>query len=282
VKARRQLDVVSVSGPEAETYLQGQLSQNVATMAVGDCRYSLLLQPQGHIVAWFRIVRTGTERFALVADPGAGPAIAARLERFKLGTKATIDVETVDVVALRASRVEDLPIGSAVEEGQLAMVPLLWPDLAGVDLFGDTAASFAAEVDSSLVEPLRIGAGIPVFGADYDHKTVPAALGVVDLSTDFTKGCYTGQELVARMDSRGNNSPRQLRVLAGTGEPPSVGVEALLAGEPVATLTSVAAVGEGWLALASVKRSALAAPILTVGDVAAVVAEPLAGSGSAV
>ncbi len=89
---RRQLDDVTVSGPQAELYLQGQLSQNVTTMAVGDCRYSLLLQPQGHMVAWFRIVRTDTEAFSLVADAGAGTAIAARLERFKLGTKAEVAV----------------------------------------------------------------------------------------------------------------------------------------------------------------------------------------------
>ncbi len=278
VADRRHLDVVSVSGPQAETYLQGQLSQNVATLAVGDCRYSLLLHPQGHVVAWFRVVRIGSEEFVLVADSGAGPAIAARLERFKLGTKAQIDVKSALAISVRATRRDDLPGGDPVEDGELAAVPLLWRELPGVDLFGAAAARYDGPTDSGLVEPLRIGAGIPAFGSEYDDKTVPAALGVVSISADFTKGCYTGQELVARMDSRGNNTPRQLRVLSGAGLCPAVGCDARLDGEPVGVLTSVAPVGEGWLALASVKRSALDAEALAVGSVDAVVSRPLSGS----
>jgi folate-binding protein YgfZ len=255
-------------------YLQGQLSQNVATMAVGACRYSLLLQPQGHVVAWFRIVRTGAEAFSLVADPGAGVAISARLERFKLGTKAEISVETKDVMSVRASREEDLPVGQAVVDGEIAVVPLPWPWLAGVDVFGPTAQSMTSAGDPGLVEALRIGSGIPVYGSDYNDKTVPAALGVVDISADFSKGCYTGQELVARMDSRGNNTPRQLRVISGSGNPPTVGTEAFNDGDPAAVLTSVAAVSDGWLALASVKRSALNSETLTVGTATALLSQP--------
>ncbi|MFW2382596.1 MAG: YgfZ/GcvT domain-containing protein [Acidimicrobiales bacterium] len=278
---RSRLDVVTVTGAQAESYLQGQMSQNVVTMSVGDCRRSLLLQPQGHLVAWLRVVRTGPEAFALIADPGAGATILARLERFLLGTKATLALESVDVVAVRASENEGLPSGNAIEDGRLSVVPLVWPDLHGVDLFGAAAEPLAGEeTGQGLLEGLRIGAGIPLYGADYDDKTVPAALGVVDLSTDFTKGCYTGQELVARMDSRGNNSPRQLRVVSAPGSRPAVGTEGLLDGEAVAVLTSVTAVGEGWVALASVKRSALDAETVLVEGAEAVLSRPLSQSGA--
>jgi folate-binding protein YgfZ len=234
------------------------------------------------MVAWFRIVRTDTESFSLVADAGSGAAIASRLERFKLGTKAEVVPGTVDAMSVRASREGDLPSGEAVDDGRLSVVPLLWPGLAGVDVFGSAAESMTTEGDPGLVEALRIASGIPVYGSDYDDKTVPAALGVVDMSADFSKGCYTGQELVARMDSRGNNSPRQLRVILGKGEPPQVGEEASTDDGPVAVLTSVATLSDGWYAIASVKRSALNSETVTVGATSALMLESQiqAGAGS--
>lgn len=266
---KRVLDVVSVVGPQAESYLQGQLSQNVSSMSIGDCRYSLLLQPQGHMVAWFRVVRTGDESFHLIVEEGGGEAIVARLERFKLGTKAEIASTAESVVSVRASSAEDLPAGSAVNDARLAVVPLQWSGLSGVDLFGPSGQEFEVDTASGRGEALRIGAGIPAFGSDYHEKTIPAELGVVDMSADFNKGCYTGQELVARTDSRGNNTPRQLRVLSGSGSAPSVGDEPLLEDAAAGVLTSVAAIDDGWVALASIKRSAFDATELIVNGATA-------------
>ena len=203
VTDKRVLDVVSVVGPQAETYLQGQLSQNVASMSVGDCRYSLLLQPQGHMVAWFRIVRTGDESFHLIVEEGGGEAITARLERFKLGTKAEIACTAESVVSVRASAAEDLPPGTAVHDGGLAVVPLQWPGLDGVDMFGLSGKLFEEDAASGLTEALRISAGIPAFGSEDHEKTIPAELGVVNMSADFTEGCYIGQEVVAKIDTYG-------------------------------------------------------------------------------
>lgn len=171
---KRVLDVVSVVGPQAESYLQGQLSQNVSSMSIGDCRYSLLLQPQGHMVAWFRVVRTGDESFHLIVEEGGGEAIVARLERFKLGTKAEIVSTAESVVSVRASSAEDLPAGSAVNDARLAVVPLQWSGLSGVDLFGPSGQEFEVDTASGRGEALRIGAGIPAFGSDYHEKTIPA------------------------------------------------------------------------------------------------------------
>ncbi len=223
------------------------------------------------MVAWFRIVRTGEESFHLIVDEGGGEAILARLERFKLGTKADILVTQEAVVSVRASSPDELPAGSSVLDGALGVVPLLWPSLAGADLFGPAGKLYTAEAESGLVEPLRIAAGIPSFGSEYHEKTIPAELGVVDMSADFTKGCYTGQELVARTDSRGNNTPRQTRVLSGTGSAPAVGTEPMLDDVAAGVLTSVAGLDGGWVALASIKRSAFDAAELTVDDVTATV-----------
>jgi folate-binding protein YgfZ len=88
---------------------------------------------------------------------------------------------------------------------------------------------------------VRIEAGIPVMGREIDEGTIPAEAGVVDMSVSFTKGCYTGQELVARIDSRGGNVPRRLRgVVLGDGTVPPLGATVQSEGKEVGRLTSVA------------------------------------------
>ena len=84
-------DVVLATGPDAATFLQGQLSQDVAGLAVGASAWSLLLQPQGKIDAWLRVTRRGEDAFALDVDGGYGAAVIARLNRFKLRTKCELE-----------------------------------------------------------------------------------------------------------------------------------------------------------------------------------------------
>jgi folate-binding protein YgfZ len=88
---------------------------------------------------------------------------------------------------------------------------------------------------------VRIEAGIPVMGRELDEGTIPAEAGVVDMSVSFTKGCYTGQELVARIDSRGGNVPRRLQgVVLGGGAVPRPGARVFSGEKDVGRLTSVA------------------------------------------
>ncbi len=268
------LDLVSVSGPEAGSYLHGQLSANVTNLSVGQCVHTLLLQPQGKMVAWARLIRTAEESFVLAVDTGGGAAMVERLNRFKLRTKCEIATDTVSIIAVRAS--ETIPdLGSPVaDDATLRFIPLLWANLAGVDVIADAAGgdlgdSLASiEERDDLIEALRIAAGIPAHGREITERTIPAELGVVDLSTDFSKGCYVGQELVARMDSRGNNAPRQIRVVSGLGPVPEAG-EVVVddSGEAqveIGSLSSVAGVSDGWVALASIKRAGLEAASVSV------------------
>src|SRR5260370_6484549 len=94
-----------------------------------------------------------------------------------------------------------------------------------------------------------MGGGVPVMGGEIDDKTIPAETGVVDRAVSFTKGCYTGQELVARIDSRGGNVPRHLRGLMLPEQAP-VGAEVQVGGKTAGTLTSVAAKAGGAVARA--------------------------------
>jgi folate-binding protein YgfZ len=216
VRPRR--DVVAVEGVDATTFLQGQLSQDVAGLAVGDSAWSLLLQPQGKMAAWLRVRRAGDDRFELDVDAGFGDDVVARLSRFLIRTKATVEVASRDVVV-------------DVE----------------VDVDGTEPAGSEAE---------RIRAGVPAMGAELDESTIPAEVGqwFIDASASFTKGCYTGQELVARIDSRGSNVPRHLRVLAVEGDVVVPAGAEVVAGDGGAVVGRVTSAAEG-AALAYVKRT---------------------------
>jgi tRNA-modifying protein YgfZ len=203
-------DVVRVSGPEAPGWLQGQLSQDVEGLAEGDETWSFLLAPTGRVDSWFRVRREGPTSFLLDVDAGWGPALVARLERFKLRTAATVE---------------------ALEE---PAPPVTWPGLDDPD-----------------DERSRILAGLPRLGRELTADTIPAEVGrrVIEASVSFTKGCYTGQELVARIDSRGGNVPRPVRRLEAD-DPLAEGAEVRVGGEAVGAVTSAA----GAVALAVVAR----------------------------
>jgi tRNA-modifying protein YgfZ len=245
-------DVIGVRGPDAVAYLQGQLSQDVAGLAVGVSAYSLLLKPEGKIDAWLRVTRTGEDAFVVDLDAGWGDATVARLTRFKLRSRCEVEpLEAWRCLAVRGTTDVD---GEAC--GAVVVAPARWPGCDGVDLLGPdvTAPDGLALLDEAAYHRARVGAGVPAMGAELDGSTIPAEAGrwFIDRSVSFTKGCYTGQELVARIDSRGSNTPRHLRaVRAADGAELDAGAAVVVDGAEVGRLTSAA----GPVALAYVKRS---------------------------
>lgn len=246
-------DVIIAGGPDTEGFLQGQLSQDCAELRVGSSAWSLLLQPQGKIDAWLRVSRTHDDRFLLDLDVGAGSAALERLQRFKLRTACELVLETWTVVAVRGSGstaldVDDVPGLEIAARSE-------WPGVDGVDLLGPQVEvpPGLETADPSVLEQLRILSGVPAMGAELGERTIPAEAGIVERSVSFTKGCYTGQELVARIDSRGGNVPRHLRGIVSRSdhEPLRVGADIVVAGETVGTVTSA----EGAVGLGYIKRS---------------------------
>jgi folate-binding protein YgfZ len=226
-------DFVRVSGPDGVTFLQGQLSQDLEQLAVGDSAPSFLLQPQGKVDAFLRVYRVDDDVVVLDTDAGFGDAVRQRLERFKLRIKADIEALAWRCLAVRG------PAARSVASGLDAD----WPGLPGIDIVGeDPALPEGVRVcDVEAYEAVRIEAGVPVMGREIDEKTIPAETGVLDRAVSFTKGCYTGQELVARIDSRGGNVPRHLRgVVVGTNVVPPVGATITVDGKEVGVITSVA------------------------------------------
>jgi folate-binding protein YgfZ len=257
-------DVVTVEGPDAAAFLQGQLSQDVAGLAPGASALSFLLEPQGKVVAVLRATRTATDGFRLDSDPGTGAAVLARLQRYKLRTKA--DLALVEAAPHAAAR-------SAAMARPDGALDLPWPGLFGWDLPTDGAARAlpgGRVVPPSALDGVRVAALVPA-AQDLDERAIPAETGLVDAAASFTKGCYTGQELVARMDSRGGAAPRTLRRLEGDGEPPEVAspLVAAATGKPAGALTTVTLTETGWAGLALVPRA------VGVGD------EVLVGGGAA-
>lgn len=201
-------DVVCVRGPDAVSYLQGQCSQDVASMAVGDTRDALLLSPQGKLEALVRVLRSADDAYLLDVEGGWGATVAARLARFKLRVKAEIDEVPTQCVALRG------PMAAEVAPQVRAdrRLPFSWNGVVGVDLFGPAVAvpDEACPAGHGAWEAVRVEAGIPAMGAELDERTIAAEADLLERCVSFTKGCYTGQELVARLDARGNKVARRL------------------------------------------------------------------------
>ena len=255
-------DVVSVVGEEATTYLQGQLSQDVAALDIGSSAWSFILQPQGKVDAWFRITRTGDDAYLLDVDAGFGDVLLARLKRFLLRTKAEISLETWTLHAYSETPRELDSAAKIVSPSATGSgTDVVGPDLVDLDIAGLGLESMSADD----YERRRILAGVPAMGAELNDSTIPAEARVVDRSVSFTKGCYTGQELVARVDSRGDNTPRRLRVVRGSGAAVP-GDELTHDGDTAGTITSAVGDGEAFVALAYIKRTAFDHAELDLGE----------------
>jgi folate-binding protein YgfZ len=214
-------DVVRVSGPDAEAYLQGQCSQDVSSLVAGGSAESLLLSPQGKVEVYLRMTRPGDQEFLLDTDGGFGSAVVARLERFRL--RMRVDLEPLDWACLAVRGPESVRGVTGAPE---VVLPVAWVGLEGVDLLGPPPPEGTGRwVTGSVVaappeawEAVRIEAGVPVNGRELVDGTIAAEVGLVERTVSFTKGCFTGQELVARLDARGSKVARRLRGLViGTG-----------------------------------------------------------------
>ncbi|MEZ5322349.1 MAG: hypothetical protein R2698_09795 [Microthrixaceae bacterium] len=240
-------ELVSVTGPDAESFLQGQLSQDVATLGVGGSRWSLLLEPSGRMVARLRVHRTGDESFVLDVTAGWGGVVRSRLDRFRLRVACELGEPRVARTLLVRGVLDPPQSGHGTRLRGVAGTPSIASTggepvgLVGFDLVDlEASAEFAPpdglRVDPDRVEALRVAAGVPEMDSEIDDSVIPAELGpwLVEQSVSWTKGCYTGQELVARVDSRGGNVPRRLRRLR-------VGTVPVTAGTPVFTLDGIEA-----------------------------------------
>jgi tRNA-modifying protein YgfZ len=188
---------VRVSGPEAGDYLQRMVSNDV--LAQASCE-AMLLTPKGRVIAPLVVWRRGAGDFLLLTEPELGDAVVAHLTRMRVAAKCEIEREqhTSTIVFGDADGIPTSDYG-------VPAVEVLDADVEG------------APVDDEL-ERLRILARSPRWGAEIDGEILPAEAGLDERAVSFTKGCYPGQEPVARLHYRGHAN-RELRVLDADARP---------------------------------------------------------------
>ncbi|HSO96458.1 MAG TPA: hypothetical protein VLV81_10495 [Acidimicrobiia bacterium] len=237
--------LVVAGGEDATAYLQSLVSQDLDPLGDNDHAAALLLSPQGKLDVAFRILRAGAEWW-LDTDADYAPRLLASLNRFRIRVKVDLEDRTPTTGLVSTLGV---PIG-AVPDGVHAL-PTDWAGQPGVDLLGplDAVRAAADATDPTVerwtperFEAFRIEAGVPRLGVDIDDATIPQEAFLERDAVSFTKGCFVGQELVCRIDTRGhvNRYLRGVRIPDGTTPP--AGATVVVDGTDRGTLTSIAVV----------------------------------------
>jgi folate-binding protein YgfZ len=243
--AFRPRSFVRVSGPAAEEYLDRMVSNDVSALGPGESCEALLLTPKARVIAPLVVLRRGHEDFLLLTEPELGERVRAELVRSRFAAKAEIEPEE------HTSHVVFGGEGIATDDyGERAAEVL--------------DAGLEPTISPAELELLRIQAGTPAWGKEIDDRVLPAEAGLTERAVSFTKGCYPGQEPIARLHYRGHAN-RGLRVLRLEAAPEPE-TEILYEGKSVGRITSAAPASDGAVALAYVRREVPADAELGVGQ----------------
>lgn len=242
-------------GQDAEDYLQRMVSNDVEALAPGEACEALLLTPKARVIAPLRVLRRGPEDFLLLTEPELGERLRDELVRMRFAAKAEVELEQHSSYLLVGSGEGGIP---NADYGVPAVEVLDGPPREDLPRLGDDE-----------LERMRIEAGTPRFGREIDDRVLPAEAGLVERAVSFTKGCFPGQEPIARLRYRGHAN-RGLRVLAlDTTELPGTDAEVLLDGKAVGRVTSAAPAEGRVVALAYVRVEVPADAELEVGRASA-------------
>jgi tRNA-modifying protein YgfZ len=237
---RRPREFVGVVGPDATSYLQAMVSNDVETLGLGDSCEALLLTAKARVVAPLVVVRRGVDDFLLLTEPGLGDIVRRTLVRSRFAAKCAIELESHDSLLVVGR--EPPPGGIVNHDYGVAAYELV-----------DEAVPEWGEITDEELELLRIRAGTPRYGREIDDRVLPAEAGLEQRAIDFEKGCYPGQEPIARQHYRGRVN-RTLRVLELEGEQlPEADAELSLDGKVVGRVTSAAPENGHVLALGYVR-----------------------------
>jgi tRNA-modifying protein YgfZ len=250
--AERPRAFVAVTGPDAEAFLQRMLSNDVAALEPGGSCEALLLTPKARVIAPLRVLRRGEEDFLLLTEPGLGAVVREHLLRARFAAKAEIELEEHTATLVFGNGVDGIPNEDYGSPAVEVLDAELEPTLAAAEL-----------------ERLRIEAGTPAWGKEIDERVLPAEAGLVERAVSLTKGCYPGQEPIARLHYRGHAN-RGLRVLRlEDGDLPGAGAEVRYADKAVGRVTSAARSDGAIVALAYVRAEVPADAELEVGSATA-------------
>jgi tRNA-modifying protein YgfZ len=231
--AFRPRSYVRVAGPAAEEFLDRMLSNDVAALGPGESCEALLLTPKARVIAPLVVLRRAHEDYLLLTEPELGERVRAELVRARFATRVDVELEQHSSHVVFGG--EGIPTHDYGE-----------PAAEVLD------ADLEPTVDAGELELLRIRAGTPAWGKEIDDRVLPAEAGLTERAVSFTKGCYPGQEPIARLHYRGHAN-RGLRVLE-LPTLPAPDAELVFEGKTVGRVTSAAPVDGGAVALAYVRR----------------------------
>jgi folate-binding protein YgfZ len=277
---------LALTGPEAKAFLTGQVSNDVEALVPETGCYAALLTNKGKMLADLRVLDTGSELW-LDTERVALQTLFDAIRRGSVGWQAELHKRTLQqallsLVGPRAADAAGVELGRehANRAGQLggADVLLVATDL-GIDVVCAAddadrvrAALRVAEAPELAAEVVRVESGRPRYGVDLDDTTIPQEAGLNERAVSFTKGCYVGQETVARLHYRGKPN-RQLRGLRFSA-PVASGAPLLLGEREVGRVgSSVVSPRHGPIGLAIVRREAAVGDQLAAGAATAVVSE---------
>jgi folate-binding protein YgfZ len=291
--ARPNRGLLLLKGGDAAEYLQGQLTNEIEALEADQGCYSALLDRKGHMQGDMRVLRLSSGDIWLDSEAEATDRVLRHLRMYSVGREVEIEDASsawaiVSLLGPASAEVAGTPIpvpehAQRYFEREGVEVLAVATDL-GLDLIVRSdqaealrrvlAASGAVEVSEAAAEIVRVESGRPRFGKEMTERTIPQEAGINDRAVSFTKGCYIGQETVARLHYRGKPN-RQLRGLqlsapARDGDPVSLGEREL-----GAIGTAVVSPAHGPIALAILRREAEpGATVLVGGENEAAVVEP--------
>ena len=208
---------VAVSGPEGAEFLERMVSNEVASLEPGEARPALLLTPKSRIVAPLRVVCERPESFLLITEEELAETVSSTLLRARFAAKCEIELKPYRGYL-------QLGAGEGIRN-----------DDYGIEAFESWTEEEREAAEPEELERLRIEAGTPVWGRELDETILPAEAGLDETHVSFTKGCYPGQEPIARLHYRGRPN-RRLAVLEVDAASP--GHEIFLYDKAVGRVTS--------------------------------------------
>ncbi|CAB4333000.1 MAG: folate-binding protein [Actinobacteria bacterium] len=240
------LSVVAVSGDDRLKWLHDLTTQFLSDLEVGVWKSAMILDPQGHVEYQFNVVDDGNTSW-LVLDPGYADTLVAYLTKMRFMLKVEVRDATSEYAVLRA------PGATTELGGPFALVPR-----NEVEEMAQTFNAVATQVGTWALDAERVAAHRPRIGFETDHKSIPNELGVLNGAVHMNKGCYRGQETVAKIFNLGN-PPRRLVMLHLDGSDvgfPATGTKVENDGVVVGFIGTVARHHElGTIALAMIKRN---------------------------
>ena len=246
--ARRPREFVAVSGSDAARHLQAMVSNDVEALGIGDVCEALLLTPKARVIAPLVVLRRAAEDFLLLTEPGLGERVRSALLRARFAAKCDVELESHR---------------SVVFLGEADGIPTQDFGTPAVEVLD---AELEPTIADDELELLRIRAGTPRFGRELDDRVLQAEAGLERRAIDFEKGCYPGQEPIARQHYRGRVN-RSLRVLEVDGtDLPAYDADLTFDGKAVGRVTSAAREGAHVVALAYVRVEVPTEATLRLGD----------------